>query len=401
MAELLVRAGINDAALLEGVLRGPVGHRPHRLVLDAHTAVATDRLAKAAQRGGAALLIDPQTHYLQARQHPNDPWAQLPFATCDALSAGALLAPERLEQLVSQAVSYQLTHGASAIVAPYVHVERADDGWVQVQLALWQKTRRVLERDQIHLPVVAVVALGWRELDRDRWPATLRPLQACLRYELRPDEVALAASKVDAGAHPAERLAAFIAVLRQLRRQWPVLAWQQGALGEAAVAAGAAGYECGIGWRERCDLQKQMRSHATPRDPKDGGGARPVYIAALNQSLPKRSVALLVQDLRVAAQLTCLEPTCCPGGTRDLLEDPRPHAIAARRRNLDVLTRPEQPAWRWNVLAQHSAAGLELAARINLLAARTPGLTRVSTQALEATLALADHRRQSLGRHAA
>jgi len=401
MAELLIRAGTPDTALLERVLTGPVEHRPHRVVLDAHTAAANDRLATAAQRAGVALLIDPQTYFLQSFQQPDDPWARLPFATARALSPGALLEPGRLSALVGAAIQHQLAYGASAVVAPYVHLERAGDGWLQVQVALWQATRLFLQREQIHVPVVAVVALGWRTLDRDQWTHTLRPLQAALRQALRPDEVALAASKVDAGVHPADRLTSFIAVLRLLRREWPVLAWQQGALGEAAVAAGAVGYECGIGWRERCDLQTHMRSRTRPRQPEAGRSARPVYLRALNASLLKSSVELLIRHPRVAPHLTCLEPSCCPRGTRSLLDDARAHAIASRRRSLDLLCRAEQPAWRWNLLAQHRAAALDLAERINWLAAEVPGITRVPTQALEATLALADHRRQTLGRHAA
>lgn len=401
MAELWIRAGGGDVLLIEGILRGRAQHRPHGLVLDAHTAASTDRLHHAARRAGAALLVDPQTHYLQAAQNPLDPWAQLPFATPKALTPQELLVPQELTRRVREAISFQLDHGATAIVAPYVHIERADNGWVPVQLALWRETRLIMRSEQIHLPIVAVLALGWRELDRSRWQHALRPLHACLRHDLRPDRVALAASKVDAGAHPAERLSCFIAVLRQLRRHWPVLAWQQGALGEAAVAAGAAGYECGIGWRERCDLQTQMRSHANPPDANASYGARPVYIAALNGSLPKHSIRLLLQDSRTAAQLTCFEVACCPDGTRALLADARAHAIASRRRSLDQLTQPDQPAWRWNLLAQHSSAGLGLAERINQLAARTPGITRVSTEALAATLALAEHRRQHLGRRAA
>lgn len=401
MAELWIRAGSGDALLHERVLRGPAEHRPSGLVLDAHAAAATDRLALAAKRAGAGCLIDPQTHYLQARQHDQDPWAQLPFATWSPLEPAALLDPPRLDLLVSGCVDYQLRFGATAVVAPYVHIERADNGWLPVQLALWRATRRFLDREGIQLPVVAVVAVGWRELDRSRWQHGVRPLQLSLLHELRPDRVALAASKVDAGVHPAQRLASFVAVLRQMRRRWPVLAWQQGALGEAAVAAGAVGYECGVGWREHCDLQTQMRSHARPRDPEGGAGARPVYISALRTSVAKRSVELLLRDVRVAAQLTCLDVACCPRGSRTLLEDARTHAIAARRSSLDMLTRPQQPAWQWNLLAQRSAAGLELADRINRLAARVDGISRVPTGALEATLALADRRRQTLRHRAA
>jgi hypothetical protein len=89
-------------------------------------------------------------------------------------------------------------------------------------------------------------------------------------------------SKVDDGVHPDQRLVTFMAVLRRIKRRFPVIAWQQGVLGEAAVAAGAIGYETGLGWRERCDLQGAMSAHRQP--PSGNFGARPVYIPALNLS---------------------------------------------------------------------------------------------------------------------
>jgi len=400
VADLIIRAGNSDAALIERVLGGRLDQRPHRITVDAHVAATTPRISAAARQAGAPLLVDPQTHYLQALQHRDDPWAQLPFADWQAQAVVDLLDAARQDELAAKAVSFQLEHGASAVIPPYVHIERADNGWMAVQIGLWRATRRFLDRRQIRMPVVAVLALGWPELDRAAWPGGLRPLQTCLRHELRPTDVALAASKVDQGVHPAERLSGLIAVVRQLRRHWPVLAWQQGTLGEAAVAAGAAGYECGIGWRERCDLLTQMRAHTNAPLPGPRG-PRPVFITALGQSLPKRSVELLMRDPRVAAQLTCMDAGCCPAGQQALLQDARAHALAARRRSLDLLTRPAQPAWRWNVLAQDAAAGLALAARINALAKQVPGLTRVDTGALAATMALADHRRQTLRRRAA
>lgn len=111
-----------------------------------------------------------------------------------------------------------------------------------------------------------MLALGWRELDRARWPVGLSLLRACLQRELRPGELALAASRVDAGVRPAERISAYAAVIGRMRRHWPVLAWQQGTLGEVAVAAGAAGYECGIGWRlpREPDLCGHVASVGTP-----------------------------------------------------------------------------------------------------------------------------------------
>ncbi len=402
MADLVVRVGGDDIALMEQVLTGPPERRPHRLVVDAHAAPRMGRVAAAARRAGLPFLIDPQTHFLQDFQHATDPWAQLPFGAPQRCSPPELLQPGRLDVLVAAVVEHQLSHGATAILAPYVHLERPGDGWAEVQVELWRACRRYLEQQGYKVEVLAVVALGWRLLDRSKWTAALRPLITALREDLKPAEVALAASKVDQGVRPTDRLASFVAVIRQLRRHWPVLAWQQGVLGEATVAAGAAGYECGIGRRERCDLTAHMRSRRWPDDPSAGRAARAVYTAALRRSVPKRSLQeLLRTESRIAAQLSCLDVACCPSGQRALLSDARAHAISARRRGLELVAQTAHPAWKWNYLAQEARAALGLAAQINTAAQRSRAVTRIDVGALTATLLYADNRRQTLRRRAA
>lgn len=390
MAELLVRAGAQDAALVQAVLGGPPQHRPHRVVVDAHVAKAAPSISLSAKTAGVPFLIDPQTFYLQDVQHRADPWAHLTFADADRNSPSDLLRPRRIEALVTGVVDSQLACGATAIVMPYVHLEPVDDGWGEVQAALWLATRRHLDRAGLTLPTVAILAVGWRLLDRSSWPTGLDRLRRVLE-QAAPTEVALAASKVDAGVRPEERLASLIAVTRLLARRHPVIAWQQGALGEAAVAAGAVGYECGIGWRERCDMRAAMAAH---RRFTSGGVARPVYVATLKRGIPKASVRALLEHPRIAAELVCLDVSCCPGGRRALLQDCRAHAIRARLRGLEAVAQADQPAWRWHLLAREAAAGLELAARINAAASRTSEAARVDDSALRAVFAIAEHRRQ-------
>lgn len=390
MAELLIRAGGQDAALVAAVLGGPQQHRPHRVVVDAHVASAAPSIGLSAKTAGVPFLIDPQTFYLQDVQHAADPWAQLTFADPHRSSPSDLCHPRRIDALVAGVVDYQLACGATAVVMPYVHVEAVNDGWGEVQAALWRATRRYVDRAGLALPTVAVLALGWRVLDRSSWPDGLDRLRRALD-QAEPTEVALAASKVDAGVKPEERLASVIAVTRRLARRHPVLAWQQGVLGEAAVAAGARGYECGIGWRERCDLRAAMAAH---RQRASGGGARPVYVAALKRGIPKSSLRSLLEHPRIAPELVCLDVSCCPGGRRALLEDSRAHAIRTRLRGLEAVAQADRPAWRWHLLAREAAAGLELAARINVAASRTADVTRVDDSALRAVVAVAEHRRQ-------
>lgn len=391
MTQLIARIGAQDAALAEALAAGRRAHQPHRVVIEAQVA-ADGRISEAARRAGIPLLIDPMTHFLQGRQHPRDAWAQLPYGSCPPQTAADLQGPGRVAALVQLTVDQQVAHGASMIIPPYVQIDRSQDEWTAVQVQLWRATRRYLDRQGLHLPVLAVVACGWRQLERCAWPDGLSLLLRSLANDLGPAEVALAASKTDQGTRPSERVSSLVAVIEDVSALWPVIAWQQGILGEVAVAAGATGYESGLGWRETCDLRQQMRSRQTP---SDGGSARPVYIAALGRSIPKRSVRLLLSHPRIAAGLTCLDQDCCPGGQHDLHGDPRAHALTARRRGLETLAATATASWRWNHLAQKAATGLALAERINTVAGKTDGVSRVSTGALEATLSLADHRRQT------
>lgn len=275
MAELLIRAGSGDVALLRRVFGGTAGSvspwRPHRIVLDAHVAAAKPEITTIARRAGVPLVIDPQTYYLQDFQHPADPWARLAFADAAKHAPDDLATPARQDWLIAETIEFQLAHGATMLVPPYVHTERVNDGWVEVQTSLWRRTRRYLDQQGLRVPTLAVVALGWRLLNRTAWPSALFPLRRSL-VELDPTEVALAASKIDDGVHPDERLVTLMAVIRRLRRTAPIIVWQQGVLGEAAVAAGAAGYETGLGWRERCDLRSAMSTHRQPPPPPTVSG---------------------------------------------------------------------------------------------------------------------------------
>jgi hypothetical protein len=92
MAELLIRASTQDAALLRRIY-GLDGHeaasaRPTRVVVDAHVPASSRGadVAMAARQAGVPFLVDPQTFYLQGTQHAADPWALLPYGRPDKLS---------------------------------------------------------------------------------------------------------------------------------------------------------------------------------------------------------------------------------------------------------------------------------------------------------------------------
>lgn len=396
MAELLIRASTLDAALLRRIYglvggRPAAASRPSRIVVDAHTPLITADIAITARRAGVPLLIDPQTHYLQGTQHAGDPWAsRLPFGRADKLTPADLDAFAQ-EQLVAAVVSYQIQHGATAIIPPYVHIDRLDSEWIDIQAGLWQRTARYLNREGIALPVTAVLAIGWRVLHPAQGPATLTPALSALSA-LEPHEVALAASKADQGVRPQDRAMDLVLMIERIRRHIPVIAWQQGHLGELAVAAGAAGYECGIGWRERCDLGTAANAHRKPQTPGPRS-ARPVFIGALARSIPKQSLEALRGQRDLWLRVVCADPGCCAAGGAGLLGDARAHAIVQRQQRLDQIDRIDRPVWRWQHLAESADAGLELAQRLNQRAAASTTIKQIDTGALYATSTVSHTRR--------
>jgi hypothetical protein len=292
------------------------------VVLDAPEAAKTTAIRAAAQRLGLPYLIDPLTFLLSDRQHQGDAWARLPFPAPGIVTVSDLNNTAAADRLVAATLEFQLVHGATQLTAPYLHVERADDGWAGVQALLYRRTRHYLTTKDIAMPVLAPLALSRRLLGRVRWSDALEPLIAALR-DLAPDDVALAGSRVHQGVRADQRLTDLLAATGELASRFSVIAWRQGLFGEAAVVAGAAGYETGVGWGERCDPRGRMAVLRTPA--VDGFSARPVYVHNLGSSLPKRSLTKLMTIPAMAARLACMDQRCCPGGKHSLLADARGH----------------------------------------------------------------------------
>jgi hypothetical protein len=398
MSELIIRLTGQDTGLLPQLAPGCGAARtptPSRVVVDATTAARTDAIRDAARTLGLPYLVDPLTFYLADLQHPGDAWARLPFADSNIVTAADLVSPLRADRLISESLEFQLEHGATQLIAPYLHVERADDGWMQAQAGLYRRTRAYLTANDLAVPVLAPLAMSWRLLSRVRWSEALDPLSAALR-ELAPDGVALAASRVHNGVHAENRLADLLAVTDELARRHSVIAWRQGFFGEACVAVGAAGYETGIGWGERCDVRQLMASRRKP--PTDRFGPRPVYITNLGASLPKRTVTALMAIPAMAARLTCLDSNCCPTGKQSLLGDARAHAVRARTARLNAVAAAGHPRWAWKLIGDRARQSLDLAGAINTLANRGDVPFHTDGTGLSALATIADTLRQNATR---
>lgn len=400
-AELTTRVGATDELLvrqLYGLVPGvaPAPHRPARLVVDAHVPLSAGGhgMASVARQAGVPFLIDPETIYLQDVQHAGAPWSRVPFARATASTPADLMGAAAQEALVKSVIDYQLIHGATQLLAPYVHIERPTPGWVQVQAGLWRRTATYLKQAGIHLPVIAVVAVGWRCLHPTRGMSALSDVWTALAA-LDPAEVAVAASKAHLGGRPADRIVELLMLVRELTKTYKVTMWQQGLLGEACVIEGAAGYECGIGWRDKCDMQNRMAQH---RRPSSGHpGAQPVYVHELGRGVSKRRLELARTKRAVWSRLVCPFPDCCSPGGDDLLGDARRHSVIARARELDQLSATPATRWRWNRLTQRYAEGINLGARLNALSPSTSAVPGIELSSLLALHQVANARRSRPG----
>jgi hypothetical protein len=368
-------------------------HLPGRLVVDA--TATTPELARTARYAGIPYLVDPQTHYLQDWQPDGDRWAQLPYARREVMTPADLSSAVQRTALIEPLIQFQLSAQASTLVAPYVHIDQPDSAWIDVQAQLWRSTRQVLDRHGVVVPVVGVLAVGWRCLSPISGLAMLEPLWAALA-ELGPSDVAVAASRVHLGGNTDERLVDLLLLVEGLSRRHRVIAWQQGLFGEACVAAGASGYETGIGWRESCDMQRAMTTRRSLRASDAHPGARPVYLPDLGRSVPKSTIkAINSNDQTLWQRLVCPDVSCCAPGGANLMRDARRHAMVARSTALETINAAARPEWAWGTLAEKARRGLDLGNRINLIASRP-----VDLRVLEAIAAVATARRQRSSRFA-
>lgn len=396
-ARLTIRVGAADGqfvrglyGLIPGTARAP--HRPARLVVDAHVPLTSrgEQLAQIARQAGVPFLVDPETAYLQDIQHPGAPWCAVPYTISPACTPADLSSTAEQVALVKAVVDYQVLHGATAVIAPYVHVETPTHGWAAVQAGLWRRTAAYVAQAGINLPVIAVVAIGWRCLHPIRGVPALGEMWDALA-SLAPHEVALAASKVHMGAHPEDRIAELLMLVRGLSATYPVTMWQQGLLGEACVIEGAAGYECGIGQREQCNLPNRISQY---RSPSSGHpGPRSVYISELGRGVPKRRLELARTKRALWARIICPFSDCCAPAGHDLVGDARRHSVITRARDLEQLDAAPVTTWRWHRLNERLRDGLMIADQLNALAPRSRAIPAIDTTGLRAISEVANARR--------
>lgn len=385
MSELLIRPSLGDQKVLADLMApGPLGgRRPiDRLVLNAHDIARSDELAEAAKRSGTPVIVDPLTMLLQDQTDPQDPWVlHVPFGQAAAADDGLLTNPFWLDDLVAQAVEFQVDRGATAVVPPYFYADRPESPAFAASLAAIGRTARRMRTDGVALPLIVVLCAQLQGFaHRSGWQAALDRFAAAA-IDVGPQAIALHLSPVGDGSESYAKLLDLLVAARHLRSAGtPVIAWRQGVYGPALVAAGLDGYECGMGIGEHANV----RSFITTRKPRDKDGpafaAQGIYIPALGRSLPPKVARVLLDDRRLRGRLICDSVRCCPHGADSMLASKgRRHAVRARARDLQELADIPNDAWRLNHIAKQAASANVTATKANELLATTDLPNRIRT----------------------
>ncbi|GAA1761596.1 hypothetical protein GCM10009795_005060 [Nocardioides hankookensis] len=375
MAEMVLRAGHNDQRVIEDLLTNPRALQPRhsrlirRLVVDAVAAARTDVFARAATDSATQLLIDPMTQLLTSTQGVDDSWAALPFATASAVPLSQLRDPAYRAHLIEHVVEFELDHGATGIIPPYIHVPDPEGPEAEIAVALMRETRLHVDDLGLGFQLLPVVSVDLRKvsLDHTRWAGGLgRLLRTANRMADAPVALGLSMSSklTETSIYKSAR------IWRRAATIGPFIAWHAGQTGLLAITMGATGYEAGMASNERYDVNSQQRN----RMPQNSGPApryTGVYVETLGHSLSKSAVTTLANVRGVAGDLTCMDPLCCPSGLASMTgAGRRQHAVRARLVDLEELNSIGARGWRLHHLSSRAGQAAAAAQRIRAAADR-------------------------------
>jgi hypothetical protein len=405
MSELLIRPAHNDHRLIETLLSTTGGvrklRRPFsRLVLDAHVAAKQPVFVEAARASGTPVLVDPLTFFLQDEVTVGDSWERLPYGRASAVPMTELEEPSVQDKLISSVIEFELRYGATALIAPYLLLDD-DPGTLRVNLKLLTQTRSYMERHDIQLPLIAVLAMPASKSIAGVAHQSVLELFANVASSVSTSNVALALSGTGGADDRLHHVQMVLQDTSHLSATGTnVIAWRQGLVGPSAVAAGACAYETGIGTRERCDLISLQRNRRPGRPRTGHPRGAGVFIQPFGKSVPRSVATVLLDNQKLRPRLVCDSEQCCPHGAESMLVDNRRHAVIARSRVLSDLDRMPSRDWRLNSVARDAASGAVLADLATLVLHDSGARDVINSGALGAIAIAADLIREDGGRAA-
>jgi hypothetical protein len=394
MAELLIRAGMNDHVVVNDLLAPMTGPRLlgrgwplSRLVASAQLAQARPSLAQAAQGAGIPYLVDPETPFMQSGVAENDRWAQLRFAQAGPLTTDAV----DISNVVEGVIEFELESGATTLIPPYFYAQSSADPWFELSLRSLELTADYIARHDLKLPVLPVMCAQLQSFaNHVGWPNGVDRLTQRARA-LGYSTLALCLSPAGGQGDTYGKVRRlFDTARRATATGLRVFAWRQGIYGPGLVAAGLDGYECGMGTGEQTNVARQQSSRRPGlQDREPGGAGSGIFIETLGRSVSRGVATLLLNDAAMSPKVMCDDEACC-ASIAATLRHPREHAIRTRSRLLAAIAGQPASRWRLSHIAREAAQAATLAAQVNRVLAAQGNEEKLDPRSLEALATVAD-----------
>lgn len=399
--ELLIRPGLNDhevigellapdasAALFHGDRRIPID----RVVADAHIAARRPQLARAAESAGIPYMVDPLTPFWQTDLRDNDALAALPYGAAAARASEELLDPLGREALIASVIDFEVQHGATLIIPPYLYVRAPREERFQRTLEFLEATHRRMRRTGLRLPLLPILMAGHQGFaPLSTWRTGIERF-ARKAQEIGAAGIGVSFSPITPSDSYGKVLATFAAMTRIKQVSGlPVYAWRAGIYGAGLTAAGMDGYETGIATGEACDITRSLASRR-PWDQKrkPAGNAPGIFIDILGRSVPAQVGKLLLRS-QLKARVVCDDERCCPDGAASTIARPRQHAVRMRSRQLRAQDALPHTSWRLHQLAKDTTAASTLILQANHILQSAGMKERLPSTGIDALGRVAHH----------
>ncbi|MGB5079766.1 MAG: hypothetical protein WBO23_03365 [Burkholderiales bacterium] len=333
---LYFRAGYNDhrdlAAAIAAGKRKFLG-----IVFEAHRVERHRELIDSAEKAKLECILDPCTQPSATPGGHSSSFAGLPWCS-DKPHRRSDFQGQALKEKAAQIASFAIEHGFSQVMAPTHYLIRGSDPWHQIDIEATQQLRHALDSAQrrdigVIYPFTTSYAVFRHEDERLQLLEGLDDLpinSVWIRVDpFGSDSTGTAVRNFVEASSDFHRFGV------------PVIGDQIGGLVGLSLLATSAigGVSHGVTLKERFDATNWRR-------PKSGNGFMPahrVYFPALDLYFDVgRSRRIFDGSDRLKGHFGCSDPTCCPRGVIDMLENPGNHFLTQRMRQVDALaTIPE------------------------------------------------------------
>jgi len=328
---LYFRAGYNDhrdlAAAIAAGKRKFLG-----IVFEAHRVERHRELIDSAEKAKLECILDPCTQPAATPGGHSSSLANLAWGS-DKPHRRNDFQGQALKEKANQIASFAIEHGFSQVMAPTHYLSRGSDPWHQIDIEATQRLRHALAVAQrrdigIIYPLTMSYAVLRHEDER------LQLLEGLDGLPINSLWVRIDPFGSDSTGTAVRN---FVEASSDFHRVGvPVIGDQIGGLVGLSLLATSAvgGLSHGVTLKERFDAANWKRA-------KSGKGFMPshrVYFPLLDLYFDVgRSRRIFDGSDRLKGHFGCSDPSCCPRGVIDMLENPGNHFLTQRMRQIDGL----------------------------------------------------------------